>query len=495
MNENILEIRNLAKVFPGVNALDDVSFDIKRGTVHCIVGENGAGKSTFIKILTGALKKTGGHIFYEDRDYVPKSTKHAISNSMSILFQELNVVDQLTVEQNLSLGKEKSKFGLELKAFYDYKAVEILKEIDPGINTKSKLGDLSFAQKQIIEIAKAIATNAKIIIMDEPTAAITQEEVRKLFNIIKDLKKNNVTIIYISHRLDEIFEIGDYVTVFRDGNQIATVPVSQISSKTELIKMMIGKVVKEKYIQGNGNYQKKLLEVKGLTDKKLRNVDFDLYEGEIIGFYGLIGAGKTEIAKAIFGARKVKGTIRMNGREITIRSPKDAVKNGISLVPEERRTEGLFSILTIRENISVMDLDKISSKGILSIGSERKLGEKFIKMMKIATSGTEKIVALLSGGNQQKVVISKCLNADSKIILLDEPTRGIDIGAKEEIHNLIRDLTKRGVSIIIFSSELPEIMSLCDRILIMFDGTLKAEFKNCSDDISDKILHLALGGE
>lgn len=495
MDDNIIEIKNLTKKFPGVSALTDVSFYIKRGSIHCIIGENGAGKSTFIKILTGVFKKTSGNIFFEGNDFEPRDIKDAIKNSMSMLYQELNVVDQLTVEQNLSLGKENSRFGLELKAFYDYTAVKVLREIDPGINIKSKLGDLSFAQKQIVEIAKAISTNSKVIIMDEPTAAITEEEVKKLFKIIKDLKSKDVTIIYISHRLDEIFEIGDYVTIFRDGNHIITTPVNKISSKTELIKMMIGKEVHESYIKGNANYKNKLLEVKGLSDEKLKNINFDLYEGEIVGFYGLVGSGKTEIAKAIFGAGDKKGIkVKLNGRQTLIKNSKDAVRKGISLVPEERRAEGLFSLLTVRENITVMDMDKVSTKGILSVKKERILAEKFINMLKIVTPGSEQVVALLSGGNQQKVVISKCLNADSTIILLDEPTRGIDVGAKEEIHNIIRDLTKKGVSIILFSVELFEIASLCDRIFVMFDGVLKAEFKN-KPNISDKILHISLGGK
>jgi len=495
MSENILEVRNLTKNFPGVVALDNINLDIKKGVTHCIVGENGAGKSTFIKIITGALSKTEGSIIYSGQEYNPRSISEAMKNGMSTLYQELNVVEQLTVEQNLNLGKEKHILSFMKKSEQDLKAIEILKAIEPRIDIKQLVANLSTAQRQILEIARAIATDAKVIIMDEPTAAITEEETKKLFKVIENLKEKNVTIIYISHRLSDIFEIGDYVSVFRDGKLIATKAISEISSSLELVKMMIGKIVTESYIPNEVNYNKKVLQVKELNDTKLKDISFDLFEGEIIGFYGLVGAGKTEIAKAIYGLRDSKGAIIIGDRTRKINTPEKAIKSGIAMVPEERRTEGLFTELTVRDNIPVMNMQKVSRFGIRSKRKEALIARDFIKKLKIVTPSEEKKVALLSGGNQQKVVIAKCLNAESRILLLDEPTRGVDVGAKEEIHNLIRNLAKQKVSVIIFSSELQEILILCDRIFTMFNGSLKAVFKNGTEDISYKILHTALVGE
>ena len=495
MLENIFQVKNLTKEYPGVVAVDDVSVDIKKGTVHCIVGENGAGKSTFIKILTGAESRTIGSIIYDGKEYNPRSVRDAMNNGMSMLYQELNIVEHLTVEQNLNLGKEKHRFGFVVPESGDKNAISILKEIDPSINIKSPVVNLSVAQKQIIEIVKAIATEAKVIVMDEPTAAITEEETKKLFEIIRDLKnKKEVTIIYISHRLAEIFEIGDYVTVFRDGKIVSTKAISDITEKKELVKMMIGKVVTETYIPGNIDYSKKLLEVSQLNDSKLKDVAFDLYKGEIVGFYGLIGSGKTEIAQSLFGIRKsLSGEVSLDGKIVSRPTPRDAIDSGISMVPEERRTQGLFTNLSIRENIPVMNIKKVSRFGLFSRKKEKDIAKAYIEQVRIITPSEEKLVAFLSGGNQQKVVISKCLCAGSKIVLLDEPTRGVDVGAKEEIHNIIRGLAKQGAGIIVFSSELPEIVSLCDRIFVMFNGILKASFKNGPELDTDSILHFALG--
>ncbi len=497
MQDNIFEIRNLTKKYPGVVAVDDISVDIKKGTVHCIVGENGAGKSTFIKLLTGAESRTSGQILYDGAEYVPRSVRDAMNYGMSMLYQELNIVEHLTVEQNLNLGKEYHKLGFVVAGHEDAHAASILKEIDPSINIKRPVSNLSVAQKQIIEIVKAIATEAKVIVMDEPTAAITEEETKKLFELIKDLKnKKDVTIIYISHRLNEIFEIGDYVTVFRDGKIVGTKQMSEITNKAELIKMMIGKVVTETYIPGNADYSKKVLEVIDFNDSKLKNISFDLYAGEIAGFYGLIGSGKTEIAQTLFGARKsIGGKVFLDGKPVVRKTPRQAIDCGISMVPEERRTQGLFTNLTIRENIPVMNIKKVARFGMISRKKEKEIARSYVEKVKIMTPTEEKLVALLSGGNQQKVVISKCLCSESKVVLLDEPTRGVDVGAKEEIHNIIRELASQGSAIIVFSSELPEIVSLCDRIFVMFEGMLKSEFRNSVDLDTDKILHFALGGD
>ncbi len=498
-----MEIRNISKYFPGVVALKDISFDIRKSTVHCIIGENGAGKSTLIKILTGALKRNEGTIMLKGKEYNPRSTRDAMNSGMSVLFQELNVVDQLTVEQNLSLGKERIRFGIIRK---DSELVEnvygVLQSLDPSISLQQRVADLSFAQKQIVEIAKAISSESEIIIMDEPTAAISEEETTRLFSIIDQLKQRSVTVIYITHRLNEIFRIGDYVTVLRDGTMIGTRSIKELStackdeveSCAELIKMMLGKMVVEHYIPGPVDERTKVLELKNVSTDKLKDINFELYKGEILGFYGLIGAGKTEIAKAIYGIGRKSGTMLLCGKEKKIDNPFKAIRCGIAMVPEERRSEGLFAKLSIRENIPVMNIKSISRYGIFSTAKERSIARMFIEKLKIVAKDEDHNVLKLSGGNQQKVVLSKCLNADSAILMLDEPTRGIDVGAKEEIHNLIRDLSQTGKSIIVFSSELPEILNLCDRIVLLYEGRVVKTIRNGKDIDSEKIMHLVTGG-
>jgi ABC-type sugar transport system ATPase subunit len=502
MQENLLQIKNLSKHFPGVTALDNVSFDISRNSVHCIVGENGAGKSTLIKILTGAERKSKGQIFFSGREFNPKNTRDAMNSGMSVLFQELNVVDQLTVEENLSLGKEKKRAGFIQKDTQVIDRVfDVMHSLDPTISIHHRVADLSVAQKQVIEIAKAIASDSHVIIMDEPTAALSEDEVHRLFSIIAKLKEQNVTVVYISHRLQEIFQIGDYVTVLRDGQMIGTRSIEELTgcrdeveSCAELIKMMLGKVVVEHYIPSTIDRETVYLELKNVHTDKLRNINFKLYKGEILGFYGLIGAGKTEIAKAVYGVDEKEGSVIINGAVQAIENPLDAIAMGISMVPEERRSEGLFTKLAIRENVPIMNLRSISKNGIFSRKMERELARRYIEDLRIVARDENQIVSKLSGGNQQKVVLSKCLNAGSNILMMDEPTRGIDVGAKEEIHNLIRKLSEDGKSIIVFSSELPEILNLCDRILLLFEGEIVKEITNGGEVDSEEIMHIVTGG-
>jgi ABC-type sugar transport system ATPase subunit len=472
MKKNIFEIRALNKKYPGVQALKNVNLDIKRDTVHCIVGENGAGKSTLIKILTCAEERTEGEIFYNRKPYSPRSIRDAMHLGISTLFQELNVVDQLTVEENLVLGRERSKFGIMLKSDKTEKVLTIFREIAPDISLRTRVSKLSFAQKQVIEIVKAVGFDASLIIMDEPTAALSEHEVQRLFKLIKNLKEQHITIIYISHILNDIFEIGDFVTVFRDGMIIDTARVSDITTD-ELINMMVGKVVVDKYVDRVIDHSQKVLEVNNLTTGKLRDISFELYKGEIIGFYGLLGAGKSEIAQVLYGLDPIlTGRIKAYGKIVHFNIPKDSMKNGITMVPEERLTEGLIMKLSIRSNIVITNLKKIARFSVVNAKKERSIAERYIKKMNIRANNAEQIVATLSGGNQQKVVISKCLNAESVILLMDEPTRGIDVGAKQEIHRIIRELAESGVSIMIFSSEYPEIVNLCDRIFLLREGSI-----------------------
>jgi ribose transport system ATP-binding protein len=477
-----------------VRAVNNVSFDIKRNTVHCLVGENGAGKSTLIKILTGATARSGGRILLNGEEYSPHSPKDAKQKGISTLFQELNVVDQLTVEENLTLGMEDTTFGFLRKTDKINTMIGVMRSLEASISPRQLVSSLSVAKKQIVEIAKAVATESDIIIMDEPTAAISESEIKRLFAIVKGLREKNVTVIYISHRLDEIFELGDYVTVMRDGRHIDTKRVAEIKDRSELIRMMIGKTVFEEYTPREGACRDTILQVSHLSNHKLKDVSFDVHEGEIVGFYGLVGAGKTELARAIYGVDPYEGEVLFKGRRLAPH-PDKVIAAGIALVPEERRSQGLFTILTIRGNVPVMNMKKISRRGFINAAQERKVTLEYIDALRISTSSTEKEASKLSGGNQQKVVFSKCLFADADLLMLDEPTRGIDVGAKSEIYGIIRRLSKEGKSIMIFSSELPEIMNICDSIYLLYDGSLRATMRNGCDIDSEKILHIVTGGK
>jgi len=494
MNAVLLEIKNLTKEFPGVRAVDDVSFNINRNTVHCLVGENGAGKSTLIKILTGALARTSGTILLNGREYVAHNPRDAKQKGVSTLFQELNVVDQLTIEENLTLGMEDTWFGFLRRTDKIKKMVEVLATIEPSINPKQRVSELSVAQKQMVEIARAVASESDVIIMDEPTAAISEEEIQRLFKIIKGLKAKNVTVIYISHRLDEIFELGDYVTVLRDGKHIETKPLTEVKDRAELIKLMIGKTVYEQYVARDLTDAADMLVVKNLRNKKLKDISFEVKRGEIVGFYGLVGAGKTELARAVYGADKYSGEIIFKGQKLE-QLPDKVIQAGIAMVPEERRSQGLFTLLTIRSNIPVMNMGKISKMGFINSGKDMHATLDFINRLAIMTSSPEKEVAKLSGGNQQKVVFSKCLFAEADLLILDEPTRGVDVGAKSEIYKIVRQLSQEGKAIIFCSSELPEILNMCDRIFLLYDGHLRAGLDNSPDIDSEKLLHICTGGE
>ncbi len=491
--DNVLEIRDLVKDYKSVRAVNNVSFDIKRNTVHCLVGENGAGKSTLIKMLTGALERTSGSIRLSGQEYCAQNPKEAKQKGISTLFQELNVVDQLTVEENLTLGMEDTFFGFLRRTDKVNKIISVLNSLEPSIKPNQLVSSLSVGKKQIVEIAKAVATESDIIIMDEPTAAISEGEIRRLFKIVKNLRENNVTVIYISHRLDEIFELGDFVTVMRDGKHIETKPIAAIKDRSELVKMMVGKTIFEEYTPKEGQCQDAILEVKHVSNHKLNDLSFDVRQGEIVGFYGLVGAGKTELARAIYGADAYEGDIIFKGKKLAA-SPDKVIGAGIALVPEERRSQGIFNNLTIRGNVPVMNMAKISRHGFINAGRERQITQEYIGKLRIATSSMEKEVAKLSGGNQQKVVLAKCLFADTDLLMLDEPTRGIDVGAKSEIYDIIRGLSKEGKSIMIFSSELPEVVNICDVIYLLYDGSLKSTIRNGCELDSENIIHLVTGG-
>ncbi|MEJ2198345.1 MAG: sugar ABC transporter ATP-binding protein [Desulfuromonadales bacterium] len=490
----VLSIHGLTKDFPGVRAVDDVSLSIESSTIHCLVGENGAGKSTLIKMLTGALLPTSGTMRINGSEYRPKNLQDARDAGIATLFQELHVVDELTVLENLTLGMERSRFGFLIKSDLDDRVIRTLKAIEPSIDPSARVSSLSVAQKQIIEIARAASSGANVIIMDEPTAALSEREVERLFEVIRRLRKEAVTVIFISHKLDEILQLGEAVTVLRDGKHIATKLLKDIAGRSELIEMMIGRTVFQSYTPSTTVRKEAVLTAKGLTNKLLKNVSFHINRGEIVGFYGLVGAGKTEIARALFGADEVSGSILFKDQEIG-RSPKDTIAAGIALVPEERRTQGLFTELSIRQNIPVMNLHRMSDRGIFRALDEQTAAVDYVNQLSIATDSIDKHVKKLSGGNQQKVVLAKCLFSQADLLLLDEPTRGVDVGAKTEIYDIIRSLAGEGKSVAVFSSELEEVLGICDRIFLLYSGSLKSEVINSADVDVSHILNIVTGGE
>ena len=490
----VLSIHGLTKDFPGVRAVDDVSLSIESSTIHCLVGENGAGKSTLIKMLTGALLPTSGTMRINGSEYKPNNLQDARDAGIATLFQELHVVDELTVLENLTLGMERSRFGFLIKSDLDDRVIRTLKAIEPSIDPSARVSSLSVAQKQIIEIARAASSGANVIIMDEPTAALSEREVERLFGVIRRLRKEAVTVIFISHKLDEILQLGEAVTVLRDGKHIATKLLKDIAGRSELIEMMIGRTVFQSYTPSTTVRKEAVLTAKGLTNKLLKDVSFHINRGEIVGFYGLVGAGKTEIARALFGADEVSGSILFKDREIG-RSPKDTIAAGIALVPEERRTQGLFTELSIRQNIPVMNLHRMSDRGIFRALDEQTAAVNFVHQLSIATDSIDKHVKKLSGGNQQKVVLAKCLFSQADLLLLDEPTRGVDVGAKTEIYDIIRSLAGEGKSVAVFSSELEEVLGICDRIFLLYSGSLKSEIINNADVDVSHILNIVTGGE
>lgn len=489
----VLTTHGLTKDYPGVRAVDDVSFSIESSTVHCLVGENGAGKSTLVKMLTGTLQATSGTMKVNGKAYAPNNLQDARECGIATLFQELHVVDELTVLENLTLGMERSRFGFLIKSDLEDRVIKTLNAIEPSIDPSARVSTLSVAQKQIIEIARAASSGASVIIMDEPTAALSERETERLFEVIRRLRETAVTVIYISHKLHEIIKLGDTVTVLRDGKHIATKPLSEVDGRSELIEMMIGRHVFQKYTPRATVTDETVLAAKGLTNNLLKDITFDIKKGEIVGFYGLVGSGKTEIARALFGADEVSGSILFKGQEVG-RSPKAAIAAGIALVPEERRTQGLFTDLTIRENIPVMNLHRMSDKGIFKYADELTAADNYVDKLSISTDSIEKHVEKLSGGNQQKVVLAKCLFSQAELLLLDEPTRGVDVGAKTEIYDIIKGLADEGNAVAIFTSELEEVLGICDRIFLLFTGSLKSEVINHTDVDVANILHIVNGG-
>jgi ribose transport system ATP-binding protein len=494
-NESALEVKGIIKRYPGVTALDDINLNFIKNEVHAICGENGAGKSTLIKILTGAIKADEGSIIIDGvqrKSFTPQEAM--FKYGITAIYQEFNLVPYLSITENIFLGNEIKRGDgfLDNKAM-NRKAKEALDILGIDLDPRAKVKSLTIAYQQIVEIAKAISHNVKILIMDEPSAPLTTKEVDKLFELVGNLKKRGVTIIYISHRLSEIFELSDRVSVFRDGRYIETFNTIE-TDKKELIRCMVGRELLETFPVRKCKPSELILSVNNISSKNnVSDISFSLRAGEVLGFGGLVGAGRTELVRAVFGAdRLTEGTVEIQNRKVDIDHPVKAVKLGLGLIPEDRKQHGIISELSVKENISYSSFDNVSRMKLIIPKYLKRIAEKYRKLLNIVTPNIDKKIKELSGGNQQKVVLARWLATDCKILLFDEPTRGIDVGAKQEIYELINRLAEEGKGIVIISSEMPELLGMSDRIIVMHEGKIAGELTK-EEATQEKILHLASG--
>jgi ribose transport system ATP-binding protein len=474
-NKPILEVKNLSKIYPGVIALNKVNLEIIKGEVHALVGENGAGKSTLIKCITGAEIPTEGSIIFEGKEYSHINPNLAIQYGISAIYQEFNLVNYQTVAENIMIGRYPNKFSLINDKKMREESEKVMEELGVPIDVNTKVGTLTVGYQQLVEIAKAVSRNAKLIIMDEPSAALTNNEIKYLFQIIDQLKEKGISILYISHRLEEIFEICDRVTVLRDGNYITTRNIKD-TTKDELIKLMVNRELSNTYPHNPLKKGRKSLSVRNLNTGLLKNISFDAYENEILGFSGLVGSGRTEIMRAIFGADKIdSGEIYLYDKKYIPVSPKKAIENRIGYISEDRKKDGLCLHLDIKENTVMADYSKVAKMGVLNEKEIMEATKRECSKMRVKTPSYYQLAKNLSGGNQQKVVLAKWLFADCDIIIFDEPTRGIDVGTKQEIYQLMHELVESGKTIIMVSSEMPEMLGMADRIIVMHEGKMMAE--------------------
>ena len=490
--EPTLQAVNITKIFPGVRALTDISLDFYPGEVHALIGENGAGKSTLIKILSGVYTPSEGHVVLDGNKIDFKSPHDAILKGIAVIHQELSIANDLTVAENIFLGMEPQKGTLLDRKLMNQTSQDILDFMKVSIKATALARDLTAAQHQMVEIARVINRKAKVVIMDEPTSSLSKHEITALFEQINNLRRNNVTIIYISHRMAEIFEMCDRATVLRDGQKIITFMVKD-TSESELVANMVGRKIGDYYNRQVHTRGKEMLRVEGLNRKgEFSDVSFTAYQGEILGFSGLVGAGRTEVMETIFAARKAEsGKVFVNGKEVRFRGPKDAIENKIGLVTEDRRRTGLMLKATIKKNMVLPSLTKNMLKlGFVNRKWEDKTASEMVKKLNVKTPSTETVIGNLSGGNQQKVILAKWLIADSDILILDEPTRGIDVNAKSEFYALMNDFVAKGGCIIMVSSEMPEIIGISDRVLVMREGRISGELR--ADELSEqRIIELA----
>ena len=490
----LLEVKKISKAFPGVQALDEVSFTLIEGEVHAIVGENGAGKSTLMNIISGVLKPDKGEININGNKIEINSPKQSLMLGISMIYQEISLIPELSIAENIFIDKMpriKSSSLVDWKKLYKDTA-RVLEKVKLDKNPKDKVSNLSVGQQQMLQLAKAIARDSKIIILDEPTASITEADTKILFEVIKKFKSEKKSIIYISHRLEEIFNVADRVTVLRDGKYIDTINIKD-TNKDEVISKMVGRYLKNMFPDRNTRVGRDILRVENLNKYNMfKNISFDLKEGEIVGVYGLMGSGRTELALALFGVYPIdSGDIFINNKKVKIKSPKNAMKLGIGYLSEDRKDKSIFPILNVKENITIANLRKYS--GCLFINNKKEIEEskKFIKILSIKVSSLSQKLMNLSGGNQQKVIVSRLLAFAPKILILDEPTRGIDVGAKAEIHSLIENLTENNVAILFISSDLPEVIGISDRIIVMRENTVAGIFPGRHQTDEETLLRAA----
>lgn len=490
-NDYILNIKGITKEFPGVKALDNVSIQVERGTIHGLVGENGAGKSTLIKILAGIYRPNGGEVILDGKEHHFLAPVEARTAGISVVHQEIKLAETLSVTENMFLGNLMMNGRLVDWKGMRARAEEIVAELGMDIDVNEQVSNLTVAKKQVVEIMHAINNNSKVLIMDEPSAVLTDRELTVMFRIVKQLRKKGITIIYISHRLEEVFELCDNVSVLRDGQHIKTLPLKDLT-RQDLINMMVGREMGQEYPKEVGALGEDILEVRNLNAGFLKNISFSVRAGEVYGISGLVGAGRTELARAILGIDKIdSGEVYVRGKKVHYRTFADAIKDGLGLIPEDRKLQGLVQIMTVKKNTTLVNLKRVIRNGVIKENLEEKYSKEYVQKLHVVTPNIETEVQYLSGGNQQKVVIAKWLFQESEILFLDEPTRGIDVGAKAEIYRLINQLVQTGKTVIMISSEMPELLGMCDRILIMHEGQQKGEL-SAEEATQEKIMAMCV---
>ena len=496
MQEVILRMQGIRKTFPGVVALDNVNLDVRSGTVHSLMGENGAGKSTLMKCLIGMYTPDEGTVELAGDIVRFKDTKDGLEHGISMIHQELSPVPEMMVAENIWLGREpRGRLGLLSPAAMFRKTRELFDEWKIDIDPRARMKDLTVSKQQMVEIAKAISYDAKIIIMDEPTSAIPEREVAHLHGMIKRLTDFGVAIIYITHKMDEVFKISDDITVFRDGKHVGSYPAKELD-RDKLIKLMVGRELTDLFPKEEAEIGEVVLSVQGLNrGAVVKDVSFELHRGEILGLAGLMGAGRTEVLETIFGIEKAdSGEVVLNGKALRIKQPSDAIRAGMALLTEDRKLNGIMGVLSVRDNITAAALPRYSPRGVLHVGEMRKDSEDQREKLRIKTPSLSQLIKNLSGGNQQKALISRWLLTVPDVLMIDEPTRGIDVGAKSEIHRLMSMLAQEGKAIIMVSSELPEVLGMSDRILVMHEGRISGELSR-EEANQESVMHLATGGD
>lgn len=490
----LLQMKGIYKHYPGVVALADVNFELNAGEVHCLLGENGAGKSTLMKILSGAIKKDAGSLYIEGKEIELHSPADAQKYGISMIYQEFKLVPELSVAENILLGNEPTRGR---SPFVNYKemhedAQEILAQLGEEIPTTARISSLSMARRQIVEIARALSRQVKILAMDEPSTSLSQNELKRLFAVIRRLKTEGVGIIYISHRLEEVFEIGDRLTVLRDGKFIHSCPVSE-TDRRNLIRWMVGRELEQEFPRIEPDRGEEVLRIEGLSSGILKDINLSVYRGEILGLAGLVGAGRSELARIIFGADpKDEGRIFLEGEEISARTPREAIDLGIGLLTEDRNKYGLIMQMNVRENISLSNLRQVTGRFFINQAEENSVAEKFEQALRIRTPSINQKVENLSGGNRQKVVLARWLFTKSKLLIFDEPTAGIDVGVKLEIYNLINQLAREGIGVIVISSDLPELLGICHRVAVMWEGSITGILSS-QEATQERVMTLATG--